>query len=182
MTDDDATSDIYPWYRVTDGESLEQGDLLAQFPLLLMLPPYEPIIASDRANSRRREFDVVILSQSCDLEAGKIDNVLVCPMFLPDELSAVFQEVNSARGRNRIKQGSIPSMHMLPPGDHPGFESPPPIVNFRQVAAVPLGLILAQVRVSGPRLRLLPPYREHLAQAFARFIMRVGFPHDFTVE
>ncbi len=27
-----------------------------------------------------------------------------------------------------------------------------------------------------PRLRLLPPYREHLSQAFARFFMRVGLP------
>ena len=30
----------------------------------------------------------------------------------------------------------------------------------------------------GPRLRLNPPYREHLAQAFARFFMRVGLPVD----
>jgi hypothetical protein len=29
-------------------------------------------------------------------------------------------------------------------------------------------------RLSG--LRLCPPYREHLAQAFARFFMRVGLP------
>ncbi len=29
-----------------------------------------------------------------------------------------------------------------------------------------------------PRPRLLPPYREHLAQAFARFFMRVGLPVD----
>jgi hypothetical protein len=26
------------------------------------------------------------------------------------------------------------------------------------------------------RLRLLPPYREYLAQAFARFYMRIGLP------
>jgi len=29
-----------------------------------------------------------------------------------------------------------------------------------------------------PRLRLRPPYREHLSQAFARFFMRVGLPTD----
>jgi hypothetical protein len=27
-----------------------------------------------------------------------------------------------------------------------------------------------------PRPQLLPPYREHLSQAFARFFMRVGLP------
>jgi hypothetical protein len=30
----------------------------------------------------------------------------------------------------------------------------------------------------GDRLRLLPPYREHLSQAFARLFMRVGLPAD----
>jgi hypothetical protein len=28
------------------------------------------------------------------------------------------------------------------------------------------------------RMVLPPPYREHLAQAFARYFMRVGLPHD----
>jgi hypothetical protein len=27
-------------------------------------------------------------------------------------------------------------------------------------------------------LRLTSPYKEHFAQAFARFYMRVGLPHD----
>jgi len=27
-------------------------------------------------------------------------------------------------------------------------------------------------------LRMLSPYREHLAQGFARYFMRVGLPHD----
>jgi hypothetical protein len=31
---------------------------------------------------------------------------------------------------------------------------------------------------AGDRLRLLPPYREHLSQAFARYFMRVGLPQD----
>jgi hypothetical protein len=30
----------------------------------------------------------------------------------------------------------------------------------------------------GDGIRLLPPYREHLAQAFARFFMRVALPVD----
>ncbi len=35
------------------------------------------------------------------------------------------------------------------------------------------GLLAAR---NEPRLRLLPPYREHLSQAFARFFMRVVLP------
>jgi len=40
------------------------------------------------------------------------------------------------------------------------------------------GILEELVTHTGKRLRLCPPYREHLAQAFARFFMRVGLPQD----
>jgi len=51
------------------------------------------------------------------------------------------------------------------------------IVDFHDVYTIPLAFleaILTQRRRSW--LRLMPPYREHLSQAFARFFMRVGLP------
>ena len=51
------------------------------------------------------------------------------------------------------------------------------VVDFRAIYTVPrdfLERLLKERRK--PRLRLLPPYREHLSQAFARFFMRVGLP------
>ncbi|MBD5492017.1 MAG: hypothetical protein HDR16_07880 [Lachnospiraceae bacterium] len=35
---------------------------------------------------------------------------------------------------------------------------------------------------NGKRLRLCPPYREHLSQAFARYFMRVGLPVNIHLE
>jgi len=32
------------------------------------------------------------------------------------------------------------------------------------------------------RIRLLPPYREHLSQSFARYFMKVGLPQDIEIE
>jgi len=51
------------------------------------------------------------------------------------------------------------------------------VVDFHDVFTVPRSFLemLLKGRQS-PRLRLLPPYREHLSQAFARFFMRVGLP------
>ena len=50
-------------------------------------------------------------------------------------------------------------------------------VFFHEVFTLPRwfleGLLAARAL---PRLRLRPPYREHLSQAFARFFMRVGLP------
>jgi hypothetical protein len=39
-------------------------------------------------------------------------------------------------------------------------------------------LVREFANAAGHRLRLLPPYREHLSQAFARLFMRVGLPAD----
>lgn len=35
---------------------------------------------------------------------------------------------------------------------------------------------------NGKRLRLCPPYREHLSQAFARYFMRVGLPINIHMD
>jgi len=69
-----------------------------------------------------------------------------------------------------------------------GFEHPVAgieirVVDFHDVFTVPREFseaILSQRNV--PRLRLLPPYREYLSQAFARFFMRVGLPQPVDVS
>ena len=50
------------------------------------------------------------------------------------------------------------------------------LVDFRTVYGVHFDTLLDLIRKSTRRLRLLPPYREHLSQGFARFFMRVGLP------
>ena len=50
-------------------------------------------------------------------------------------------------------------------------------VDFHEVFTLPrpvLESLLRNLRLVRPQL--LPPYREHLSQAFARFFMRVGWP------
>ena len=51
------------------------------------------------------------------------------------------------------------------------------IVNFHEVFTVPRIFLESLISQRGKeRFRLLPPYREHLSQAIARFFMRVGLP------
>jgi hypothetical protein len=52
------------------------------------------------------------------------------------------------------------------------------IVDFRRVYSLPLTFLRSRAGRTGERLRLLPPYREHMSQAFARYFMRVGLPQD----
>jgi len=52
------------------------------------------------------------------------------------------------------------------------------IVDFHRLFVLPKPVVIAVARAAGPRLRLRSPYREHLAQALARYFMRVGLPHE----
>ena len=52
------------------------------------------------------------------------------------------------------------------------------IVDFRRLYSLPVAFVRRQAETRVPRLRLLPPYREHLSQAFSRFFMRLGLPVD----
>jgi hypothetical protein len=57
------------------------------------------------------------------------------------------------------------------------------LVDFHEVFTIPrkfLEKLLSQRAEA--RVRLLPPYREHLSQAFARFFMRVGLPVPISKE
>jgi len=56
------------------------------------------------------------------------------------------------------------------------------VVDFRNVYGVQFSLLQNMAENIQDRIRLLPPYREHLSQAFARYFMRVGLPQDITVE
>jgi len=52
------------------------------------------------------------------------------------------------------------------------------VVDFHRLFTLPKAFVSWFAASSGPRLRLRSPYREHLAQAFARYFMRVGLPNE----
>jgi hypothetical protein len=56
------------------------------------------------------------------------------------------------------------------------------VVDFRNVYGVHIENLKIIAEKIPERLRLLPPYREHLSQAFARYFMRVGLPQDINIE
>ena len=56
------------------------------------------------------------------------------------------------------------------------------IVNFKDIFSVPVTVARATAHNNGKRLRLCPPYREHLSQAFARYFMRVGLPINIHID
>lgn len=173
------SASFYPWYdAVTDG-SIDQGDLLGEFPVVSLAAPYDLPLDLDNVSVRVGTSNVIVLTQSCDLDARKIENVLICPHFAPEELADQIQNISNNKVRENIRKGAVVSLYSLPPCDLPGLTQPTRIVNFRQLTTATFGLVEATGRMQRERARLLPPYREHLAQALARFLGRVALPKDY---
>jgi hypothetical protein len=164
----------YPWYEVVSEEDeLMQGDFIMDCPVVI--PPSE---ISDDIKVRIINYDVVIMSQSCDLVQRKLDLVLVCPVWPLNEFEKKSDFFKSKEGKEALRRGNVPGYHLLNKCEIDGFQTDYLVVDFRNVYSVPFDFIVELAKRRGKRLRLLPPYREHLSQAFARFFMRVGLPVD----
>jgi hypothetical protein len=171
----------YQWYEiVTETEPILQGDFLYSCPIVVPSTAIEPeTIGQKIVSAKVIEYDVIIMSQSCDLMFKKLDLVLVCPIWSLDEFEKRNDFFKSKRGKEELRQGNVPGYHLLNKCDVEGFETANYlVVDFRNVYGVPFDFLTDLAKRKGKRLRLLPPYREHLSQAFARFFMRVGLPID----
>jgi hypothetical protein len=159
----------YPWYGLAAAEELRQGDLLYSC-------PFDRVDGPGQAD--RKYYSVVVLSHSCDLALDKLEMIQVCPFWDLEALAKNVEYFRSRRGREELRRGNLPGYHLL---DRSILAEKPTdflVVDFRSQFAVNLAMLKTLANSQAPRLRLLPPYREYLAQALARFYMRVGLPVD----
>jgi hypothetical protein len=159
----------YPWYGLTDGGKLEQGHLL-------FACPFDRVESSGEAD--RKNFNIVILSQSCDLAHDKLEMVQVCPFWNLEALAQRVEYFRGKRGREELRRGNLPGYHLLNRCELAEKQTDFLVIDFRMQFAVTFVQLKLLATGQRPRLRLLPPYREHLAQALARFYMRIGLPVD----
>lgn len=164
----------FPWYDVAEAGDLEQGDIIPNCPCF---SPEGPLESGEAISLRWQERDLIVLSQSCDLMKGreKLSDVLLASIWKPSELRG---HLATPKGLEDARRGNLPSVHLLAQIDFAGLEPGVRVVDFRSVFTLPIDFLREQAAASVKRLRLLPPYREHLSQAFARFFMRVGLPVD----
>lgn len=182
------------WYEeVPASTRLTQGDLIFDCPLIGWQPELlrtQGVAETEalRGAAAAIKGDVVVMTQACDLEFEKVTNVIVCPHLSLAEFRPVWEGEVMRRNQNptekawmrqceEIRQGFVWNLTMLNAGTGSTLSIEHRIVDFHHVYSIPrifLESLIAQRR--RPRLRLLPPYREHLSQAFARFFMRVGLP------
>lgn len=175
----------YPWYDVVWDDSLEQGDILREFPVFDPHALYRE--GSDDYDVDVLALDVLVLSQSCDIEQGKVRSLALCPVycledFAADAVARGEAHWNSSRYKESLRQGNIPGYHLISDFENEEISLPVSVVDFHEIYSAPTAQALDFIQGDSPRLRLCPPYKEHLAQAFARFFMRVGLPVGISRE
>jgi hypothetical protein len=169
----------YPWFAIVDGDELQQGDMLRGCPRFVLPPD----ASEDREfGLDRQRLNAIIVTQSCDLAIRangqcEVKDVLLCRFYGRKEL-ATHQAFGKDDAWEDVRKGRRPYFHVLNECVIEGHEQDFVLVDFHDLFTLPVALVREVARRGGERLRLLPPYREHLSQAFARLFMRVGLPTD----
>jgi hypothetical protein len=179
----------FNWYTVVSGATgLEQGDLLDDFPIIvpsiaLAEMSGTPVGYEDEKDMSVDVFNVVVMTQSCDLaRLDDEDEVILCPRYTLKELADREQKYRSKGIWKDLRAGRIIGEHIINHCELDGYEFDYQVIDLRRIFSVPLHLVERVAEAQGNRVRLLPPYREHLAQAFARRFMRIGLPIDIPSE
>jgi hypothetical protein len=178
MNNASPTSPDFEWYAVSAWDDLQQGDLLLKCPVLVPTDQLTPTLIGitedieDKSPVDVIEFNLVIMSQSCDLANDTVDQVLLC----------AYSE--APLGNKNLMSDLIkdrrPALHLIEKCELEKHEFPRQIVQFRTIYTLPKDFVVTFADSKGERVRLLPPYREHLSQAFARYFMRVGLPRPLN--
>ena len=171
----------YPWYEVVESDELTQGDLLLGLPVPTPVTDLTFPLPEDDLVVDLLEFDVVVMTQSCDLAHDKITHVILCPHWDLRKAQEMDPALAKKGAPKEIIQGRRPRYLMLDQSSDNDLEFPHRIVDFGRIFSLPKDYVRQYAATLGKRLRLCPPYREHLAQAFARFFMRVGLPQDIRL-
>jgi len=170
------------WYTIARESTLMQGDLITQCPAPIADIPTWPLPDDFEPDVDIYTYDLIILSQSCDLDNNKIDDVILAHVidwksYHDEAVRQGKEHVKSTNFRRALIAGNVPNLSLL--HKHEGQPTMNwSVVDFHRLFVLSKNLVSDVADSAGPRLRLEPPYREHLAQAFARYFMRVGLPHD----
>jgi len=170
-------------WTATSGAGHQQGDLLRDVPVV-HVESVEVAENTASIQSRVEVIDGIIVTQTCALENDRIANILLARVttwadFAAAQFAAGNTAVKGSSFRRNLIRGDVPPLMLL----HAREPQPPldwSIVDFRELHVVDRERLDRFVGQTGHRrrLRLVSPYKEHFAQAFARFYMRVGLPHD----
>jgi hypothetical protein len=161
------------WER-SEGDPLSQGEVLRDCPV----PFFQgnPSDGSTKYLFRIDLYDLIIVTQSCDLWQCKAEVIVLCPIFTITEYEKINPDLGKSGRWEAARKGRIEGLHLLSSFTSIDNNREAMVVDFREVYSLPAQLILNHAKDLRERWRLKSPYLEDFSQAFARYFMRVGLP------
>lgn len=177
----------YPWYEVLENcDEITQGDILKQCPVPMLLNA-EKYDSESVVEAEIEYVDGIILTQACDIANNKVDNVIICSITSKTDFERI--QIMQGKTEKQIKssissiiKGQQNAYHIINNYKSDDFIQDYYIINFKDIFSIPVSMAKKIACQNGKRLRLCPPYREHLSQAFARYFMRVGLPININMD
>jgi hypothetical protein len=185
---------IIAYSRVSDTEMLEQGDIINYCP---DAKPTAIDVNNKTINVDFNEFNVVILSQSCDIDNDKIERVLLCPFWKVNDyfryLRARYEKDPEYRAKftndddfvNKMKSllgniyaGKVNGLQLLKENVEDSRVEPY-IVDFGNIYSLPCNYLKSTVLRdprNSDRIRLVPEFRVDLQAKFFAFLARGALP------
>jgi hypothetical protein len=197
----------WPWYEVVDDDSLDQGDIIPGCLVLhavegeegksavAELRPVTALVLTQTCDLAQSKVESVVVCAVWPVTSVVLqDRVLhkeACETAQRSKLSMPSSNDVDAEARvsqiidrskaikkefNAIIKGERPPFAMLEKHGVPAF--PVSVASFQHVYSLPRPILTRMAQKANPRLRLLPPYREHISQAFGPYFSRVGLIQD----
>ncbi|MBX7135702.1 MAG: hypothetical protein K1X67_23790 [Fimbriimonadaceae bacterium] len=162
------------YWQGVNGEAVFQGDWLpgCRIPVFQIksgTTDLDDTVKLDKS-------DLIVVTQSCDLEQGKVHLVALCPIYSLPEFEAINEAFKKAGRWEEVRKGRFEGLHMLASPSDPSNNREALVVDFRMIFSLPIDYVRGHAANLGQRWRLDSPFLEHFSQAFARFFMRVGLP------
>lgn len=176
----------YPWYEfIKDSNDITQGDIIKGCPVPII--KNTQLVEGGIIEAEVEIIDGIVLTQACDIANRKVDNIILCSITSKEQFEKQLLDKNKTskeikKSIESIIKGQQNAYHIINEYKSEEFTQDYYIINFKDIFSVPVELARSIALSSGKRLRLCPPYREHLSQAFARYFMRVGLPINIDIH
>ncbi len=167
------------FWEAATGATLRQGEYLTNCPVPVL--KQEPLPDESEQSVEIKIYDLIIVTQSCDLEQGKAQFVALCPIFPLDVYEAINPELKGKGRWEQVRKGRVEGLYLLSSPTNPENNREALVVDFGEIHSLPFDLLVHHAQGLNPRWRLRSPFLEHFSQAFARFFMRVGLPSSIPL-
>lgn len=174
---------INSWYVQVNDSSVEQGDVFLNVPVLI--PNYSSLTDDDSISSLESfNYDIIVISQTCDIVQKKIDSILVCTHdSITDALNRFEKYMlqqekpfNRKQFVDEVEKGRKYRYLILNGINNNGSDMDKRLVDLSQVFLLPKDYITELAKEQVNRYRLRSPFREYFSHAFAHFISRIALP------